>query len=332
MPRLLSPRLSRYRPRDGAAHGRVACPHERWSTSAKPQTTFCLSQPARCQFACKMSYQPEEPPNNTIINGHTGASAKLYRTHPDPETQKLIDHVVENGFVVIENAFGDVEINEAIGEVERLSASPELGGPASTHGRNNFEGFKTRRIYTLINKSRVFDKFAIHPKVEALNKYFLDPGFLLSNFQSINIQPGEEPQTLHHDDGYATLPRPHRPLGSAIMIALDPYTSTNGATVVVPKSHTWGADRIPSRAEAVPVVMPKGSIVYFIGTLWHGGGCNTSDSDRRALTVQYCQPWIRTIEISSSPLTLRSFLTFPRGLSTCLGTKLQRRSSDTSTA
>ena len=80
------------------------------------------------------------------------------------------------------------------------------------------------------------------------------------------------------------------------MIALDPYTSTNGATVVVPKSHVWGADRVPSREEAVPVVMPKGSIVYFLGTLWHGGGRNCSDSDRRALTVQYCQPWIRTIE------------------------------------
>ncbi|KAF3356198.1 hypothetical protein VDGD_07769 [Verticillium dahliae] len=266
-----------------------------------------------------MSYQPDEPPNNTIINGHTGASAKLYRTHPDPETQKLIDHVVENGFVVIENAFGDVEINEAIGEVERLSASPELGGPASTHGRNNFEGFKTRRIYTLINKSRVFDKFAIHPKVEALNKYFLDPGFLLSNFQSINIQPGEEPQTLHHDDGYATLPRPHRPLGSAIMIALDPYTSTNGATVVVPKSHTWGADRIPSRAEAVPVVMPKGSIVYFIGTLWHGGGCNTSDSDRRALTVQYCQPWIRTIENQFLAVDFEKLSDIPKRIVDMLG-------------
>ncbi|EEY15366.1 phytanoyl-CoA dioxygenase family protein [Verticillium alfalfae VaMs.102] len=239
-----------------------------------------------------MSYQPEEPPNNTIINGHTGASAKLYRKPADPETQKLIDHVIESGFVVIENAFGDIEINEALGEVERLSVSTELGGPASAHGRNNFEGFKTRRIYTLINKSRIFDKFAIHPQVEALNNYFLDPGFLLSNFQSINIQPGEEPQTLHHDDAYATL---HGHTGRWVLyVGLQRSALVPLLTLLT--SHTWGADRIPSRAEAVPVVMPKGSIVYFIGTLWHGGGRNTSNSDRRALTVQYCQPWIRTIE------------------------------------
>ncbi|KAH6692245.1 phytanoyl-CoA dioxygenase family protein [Plectosphaerella plurivora] len=242
------------------------------------------------------SYQPATAPNSNTINNDTGASAKLYRKPLDPETQKLVDQVIQNGFVIIENAFSSSDVSEALAEVERLSVSPEIAGPASGKGRNNFEGFRTRRIYALTNKSRVFDKFIIHPKVEALNGYFLDPGFLLSNFQSINILPGEEPQTLHHDDGYATLPRPHRPLGSAIMIALDPYTATNGATVVVPKSHTWGSDRVPRRDEAIPVVMPRGSIVYFLGTLWHGGGRNTSTGERHALTVQYCQPWIRTIE------------------------------------
>lgn len=80
------------------------------------------------------------------------------------------------------------------------------------------------------------------------------------------------------------------------MVALDAYTETNGSTVVVPKSHTWGAERVPSRSEAVSVVMPKGSVVYFLGTLWHGGGKNTSDKERRALTVQYCQPWVRQLE------------------------------------
>lgn len=79
------------------------------------------------------------------------------------------------------------------------------------------------------------------------------------------------------------------------MIALDAYTELNGATVVIPKSHTW-TDRLPKRSEAVPVVMPKGSVVYFLGTLWHGGGQNKSDKERRALTVQYCQPWMRPLE------------------------------------
>jgi ectoine hydroxylase-related dioxygenase (phytanoyl-CoA dioxygenase family) len=80
------------------------------------------------------------------------------------------------------------------------------------------------------------------------------------------------------------------------MVALDPYISTNGATVIVPRSHTWGADKIPDRSETVPVIMPAGSMMYFLSTLWHGGGKNTSGKDRVALTVQYCQPWVRQLE------------------------------------
>lgn len=80
------------------------------------------------------------------------------------------------------------------------------------------------------------------------------------------------------------------------MVSLDAYTSTNGATVVVDKSHTWHNDKIPDPAEAAPVIMPSGSIMYFLSTLWHGGGRNTSREDRVAITVQYCQPWIRQVE------------------------------------
>jgi ectoine hydroxylase-related dioxygenase (phytanoyl-CoA dioxygenase family) len=36
--------------------------------------------------------------------------------------------------------------------------------------------------------------------------------------------------------------------------------------------------------------------VYFISTLWHGGGDNISDKPRQSATVQYCQPYIRPIE------------------------------------
>jgi ectoine hydroxylase-related dioxygenase (phytanoyl-CoA dioxygenase family) len=79
------------------------------------------------------------------------------------------------------------------------------------------------------------------------------------------------------------------------MVALDDYTPTNGATVIIPSSHTLGPSA-PSPSEAVPVVMPAGSVVYFLGTVWHGGGKNTSDGDRLALTVQYCQPWMRPFE------------------------------------
>ncbi|EXV00924.1 phytanoyl-CoA dioxygenase [Metarhizium robertsii] len=211
------------------------------------------------------------------------------------DIQKLIDQVTRDGYVVIPHAFSASQVSQAKAELGRLSGTAEAG-PAGQAGRNAFEGLRTQRIYALLNKARCFDQFALHPAVLALNDHFLDEGYLLNALHSVNIGPGEAAQRLHHDDQYVTVPRPHRPFGAAIMVALDDYTPTNGGTNVVPRSHTWAGDRVPARSEAVAVAMPAGSIVYFVGTLWHGGGRNASGAGRLALTVQYCQPWMRPLE------------------------------------
>jgi ectoine hydroxylase-related dioxygenase (phytanoyl-CoA dioxygenase family) len=80
------------------------------------------------------------------------------------------------------------------------------------------------------------------------------------------------------------------------MIALDDFTATNGATTLIPDSHLWSDERMPKREDMIPVIMPAGSMVYFLNTIWHSGGANSTDKPRRSLTVQYCQPWIRMYE------------------------------------
>lgn len=81
-----------------------------------------------------------------------------------------------------------------------------------------------------------------------------------------------------------------------VIVALDDFTESNGATMMVPKSHLWDENRSPDTSEAVPVTMNSGSMVFFLGTLWHSGGRNTSDLHRHALNMQYCQPWVRPFE------------------------------------
>src|SRR5262249_46017933 len=70
------------------------------------------------------------------------------------------------------------------------------------------------------------------------------------------------------------------------------------ATVVIPESHTW-PDRAPDekdRARLRSLVMPAGSVVFFLGTLWHGGGANRSTAPRLCVSAQYCAPWCRQQE------------------------------------
>jgi ectoine hydroxylase-related dioxygenase (phytanoyl-CoA dioxygenase family) len=80
------------------------------------------------------------------------------------------------------------------------------------------------------------------------------------------------------------------------MIALDDFTADNGATLLIPGSHLWGDERQPTREEMIPAVMPAGSMLYFLNTVWHSGGANRTGRDRNGITLQYCQPWMRPYE------------------------------------
>ncbi|GAT08381.1 phytanoyl-CoA dioxygenase [Mycobacterium sp. GA-1199] len=163
-------------------------------------------------------------------------------------------------------------------------------------GRNSFEGHRTQRVYSLLSRTRVCDRLVDHPRVLAVLDRLLMDNYLLSALQAINIQPGETAQLAHHDDGFYPIPRPREPLAAATIWAIDDFTADNGATVLYPGSHRWGRRRPEPDDPAIPVVMPAGSCVFFVGTLWHGGGANTTDAARLAVTAQYCQPWLRPME------------------------------------
>ena len=165
-------------------------------------------------------------------------------------------------------------------------------------GRNNFEGFKTQRLYATFEKTLVCNDLVDHPLILNILDNIFHPNYLLSQLQVINILPGEAQQPLHHDDAFYDVPRPRKPLGAATIFAIDDFTEENGATVIIPGSHEWGDERPEPMSDPrqVPVVMPAGSMLLFTGTLWHGGGANRSQLSRMCVTAQYCDSWLRQQE------------------------------------
>lgn len=200
----------------------------------------------------------------------------------------LMARVEADGFVVIEDLFSADEVAGI-----RTAIEPHF----TPHtGRNNFEGFGTRRLYAVLEKTFACNGLVEHPLILGLLDRLLEPNYLLSQLQAIDIRPGEAAQPLHHDDAFYPVPRPRAPLGAATILAIDDFTPENGATLVIPGSHRWD-DRTPGPAdEPRPVVMKAGSLVFFVGTLWHGGGANRSQGGRLCVTAQYCAPWCRQQE------------------------------------
>ncbi|WP_296597343.1 phytanoyl-CoA dioxygenase family protein [Phenylobacterium sp.] len=186
-------------------------------------------------------------------------------------------------------------------EAVRQGLAPYMG---RHHGRNAFEGFSTERIYTLVARAKVFEDLTEDPRILAILDRFLQPGYLLTASQSIQINPGEAAQDLHTDDGFYRQPRPRKPISMTVIAAIDPFTAENGGTEVIPGSHLWGdhGDALrPNGHEEmerllVPMEIPAGACFVMAGTTIHRGGANRSDKPRLAFTNQYCEPWARTQE------------------------------------
>ena len=164
-------------------------------------------------------------------------------------------------------------------------------------GANRFLGKHTRRIFNLLARDVLFETTPVFarslPVVEAL----LDHECLLSSLTAIEMNPGQASQPLHSDDGSYGFPRPAPTHIVVAMWALTDFTEENGGTHVVPGTHR--AESRPRKGDApetVQVEMPAGSILFYDGSLWHGGGENRSDADRIGINITYTLGWLRQEE------------------------------------
>ena len=236
------------------------------------------------------------------------------QTQIDPEIlSDLLKRLDKNGYIILEKLFSDASMDALKADVL----------PRFKHktGRNNFEGLATQRLYSMMAETDIANPMVEHPLILGLLDKIFEPNYLLSQLQVINIHPDEAAQPLHYDDGFYPWPRPRRTLGAATIIAVDDFTENNGATVVLPQSHLWG-DRMPEEADiktSLKAVMPKGSVLFFLGTLWHGGGANKTDASRMCLTAQYCAPFCRTQENFSLSIPKARAKTFSENIQRLLG-------------
>lgn len=210
---------------------------------------------------------------------------------PDPEADAHAETIQREGFVVLRSVLSPGEV-----AAMRAALSPWLEGRLL--GRNDFEGFRSERVYALLAKDPALALLVEHPRLLAIVDRLLAPHHLLSAFLAIHVHPGETPQGWHFDDGGCRVPRPRPMCGVSAIWALDEFTPENGATELIPGSHLWGDDVSPATesARAIPICMPAGSVVVFAGTLYHRGGANRSGGTRLGVTPQYCQPWLRQLE------------------------------------
>lgn len=206
--------------------------------------------------------------------------------------QRHVAKIEADGYAIVENAIAADFIDALVEDLGRLER--ELGiAPA----KNRFEGTKTVRIYNLLVHGALYERIPVHENILPIVERVLDPGCLVSSLSSIAICDDEKPQPLHADDQLIPIPRPHVPLVCNTMWALTDFTDANGATRIVPGSHKW--KEVPDyfgTHESVPAAMPKGSVMVYNGSLWHGGGANRTRQRRIGVAMNYCAGFLRQQE------------------------------------
>jgi ectoine hydroxylase-related dioxygenase (phytanoyl-CoA dioxygenase family) len=236
----------------------------------------------------------------------------LLRLGPDATAEAVDASLDEHGYALIDGLLPPADV------ATRVAALDELFAVTPT-GRNAFEGFSTQRVYAVFAKTRAFDDLAVHPLLLAALDHALGAHYQFSAPVALQIGPGESAQALHRDEDVYPLPRPHDPVVVNSMWALCDFTADNGATRLVPGSHRWPDDRRPHESETVPVEMPAGSVLIYLGGLWHGGGANTTTRPRPGLLLEYVVSWLRPQETQLLAVPPETARTLPERLQQLLG-------------
>ena len=223
--------------------------------------------------------------------------------------------IAEDGYTIVEGAI-EPDLVDALSQ-DLLRLEHELDVKPT---ENSFEGHHTLRVYNLLARGELYTRIPIHDNVLPVVDRVLDPGCLISSLSSIAILPEETAQPIHADDQLMPLSKPHAPTVCNTMWALTDFTEENGATRIIPGSHL--ADHSPNYGEhydSIAAEMPKGSVLIWHGSLWHGGGANRTSERRVGVAMNYCAGYIRQQENQQLGIPHELVRTFPRRLQELCG-------------
>ena len=231
------------------------------------------------------------------------------------EIELHLMEVAEQGYTIVERAIKPSLLRDLNSELEALERYLEV-----QPSPNSFEGHKTLRVYNLLAYGKVWQKVPVHPNVLPIVEGVLDPGCLISSLSSIDILPDEVAQPIHADDQLIPLPKPHPPTVCNTMWALTDFTEANGATRLIPGSHL--RDHNPDYGapyDSIAAEMEAGSVLVWHGSLWHGGGANTTRERRIGIAMNYCAGFVRQQENQQLGLTRQKVATFEPRLRQLVG-------------
>jgi ectoine hydroxylase-related dioxygenase (phytanoyl-CoA dioxygenase family) len=206
----------------------------------------------------------------------------------------LADLLRRDGCVVVDDHASTERLDRFRAEIDpHLAATPP--------GSDEFSGLNTRRTGALIARSPAARELVADPLVLATTAAVLGEkraAYQVHLTQLIAIGPDSPAQLIHRDQwAFDFFPFPS---GTDVQVntiwALSDFTEANGATRVIAGSNTWEDRLRPDQGQTRPAEMARGSVLFYTGSVYHGGGANRTDEVRMGINLTYCRSWLRQEE------------------------------------
>lgn len=230
----------------------------------------------------------------------------------DTPTDAILEVLRRDGALILAGAASPADVDALLAEL-----SPWI--EATPNGADDFTGHLTTRTGALVARSPRVRPLVADPRILALADGLLLPAcerYQLHLAQVIRIRPGQKAQAIHRDRWAWGTHLAHLEPQLNTIWALTDFTQANGATVVVPGSVSWPDDRRPEAHEIAYAEMQKGSLLLYTGSVFHGGGANSSRGDRIGLNITYGLGWLRQEE--------NQYLACPPDIARTLSPELRR--------
>lgn len=150
----------------------------------------------------------------------------------------------------------------------------------------------------MLYHGRPFEKIAQNPMLMTLIDASLGRGAVIASLSSIIKGPGPGVIPIHTDYAHVPEPYPEFAMTGVGVWAFEDWKAESGPTVLVPGSHRMRRAPRPGEAHngGVPILMPKGSVVFFTHGVWHWQGDRTEPGDRVTLHAHFNRGILRSLE------------------------------------
>ncbi|HXV01662.1 MAG TPA: phytanoyl-CoA dioxygenase family protein [Caulobacteraceae bacterium] len=192
-----------------------------------------------------------------------------------------IREMEEQGYTVVENA-----ITHAFADEAREAILTTL----AVHGQPTMNW--------MLYHGRAFERLALNPLLMTLIDASLSRGAVIASLSCIRKGPGPGFIPIHTDYAHVPEPYPDFAMTGVGVWAFEDWTEASGPTVLAPG--TWRHRRSPTPTDnpgqGVPILMPKGSVVFFTRGVWHWQGDREQSGERVTLHSHFNRGILRSLE------------------------------------